>query len=130
MIRKYHNHNLQKNLCHLEEEPHNNHKTPGRQTKQSKQLPLPHQDDCKARMDTQNIEQLQNPTMGVTINNESTTTELFFSKINFFKKFFQEHYQSVRQAVWIKIWVQSVCKGNISRQQKSLLGRKELSLCL
>ena len=34
-----------------EEEPHNNHETPGRQTKQSKQLSLLHQDDCKARMD-------------------------------------------------------------------------------
>ena len=34
-----------------EEEPHNNHETPGRQTKQSNQLSLPHQDDCKTRMD-------------------------------------------------------------------------------
>ena len=33
-----------------EEEPHNNHETPGRQTKQSNQLSLPHQDDCKTRM--------------------------------------------------------------------------------
>ena len=76
MIRKYHNHKLQTNPWHREEEPHNNHETPGRQTKQSNQLSLPHQDDCKTRMNVQqNIEQLQNPTMGVTINNESTTTE-------------------------------------------------------
>ena len=58
----------------------------GRATQQSRdtrktnqannQLSLPHQDDCKTRMNVQqNIEQLQNPTMGVTINNESTTTE-------------------------------------------------------
>ena len=76
MIRKYHNHKLQTNPWHREEEPHNNYETPGRQTKQSNQLSLPHQDDCKTRMNVQqNIEQLQNPTMGVTINNESTTTE-------------------------------------------------------
>ena len=34
------------------EEPHNNHETPGRQTKQSNQLSLPRQDECKTRMDT------------------------------------------------------------------------------
>ena len=51
MIREYHNHKLQTNLWHREEAPHNNHETPGRQTKQSNQLSLPHQDDCKARMD-------------------------------------------------------------------------------
>ena len=76
MIRIYHNHKLQTNPWHRGEEPHNNHETRGRQTKQSNQLSLPHQDDCKTRMNVQqNIEQLQNPTMGVTINNESTTTE-------------------------------------------------------
>ena len=52
MIRKYHNHKLQTNLWYREEEPHNNHKTPGRQTKQSNQLSLPHRDDCETRMDT------------------------------------------------------------------------------
>ena len=51
MVRKYHNHQLQTNLCHRKEEPHNNHETPGRQTKQSNQLSLLHQDDCKTRMD-------------------------------------------------------------------------------
>ena len=73
MIRKYHNHELQTNPWHSEDKPLNNQKTPERQTKQSNQLSLPHQDYCKARMDLnaqQNIEQLQNPTMGVTINND------------------------------------------------------------
>ena len=51
MIRKYHNHKLQTNPWESEEEPHNNHETPGRQTKQSNQLSLPHQDDCKTRRD-------------------------------------------------------------------------------
>ena len=46
MIRKYHNHKPQTNPWHCEEEPHIHHKTPGRQTKQSNQLILPHQDDC------------------------------------------------------------------------------------
>ena len=36
---------------HCEEEPHNNHETPGRQIKQSNQLSLPHQDYCKTRRD-------------------------------------------------------------------------------
>ena len=52
MIKKYHNHKLQTNPWHRKLEPHNNHKTPGRQTKQSNQLSLLHQDDCKTRMDT------------------------------------------------------------------------------
>ena len=51
MIRKYHNHQLQTNPWHCEEEPHNNHDTPGRQTKQSNQLSLPHQYDRKTRID-------------------------------------------------------------------------------
>ena len=42
---------MQTRPWHHEEEPHNNHETPGRQTKQSNQLSLPHQDDCKTRMD-------------------------------------------------------------------------------
>ena len=36
MIRKYHNHKLQTNLWHCEEESHNNHEILGRQTKQRK----------------------------------------------------------------------------------------------
>ena len=49
MIRKYHNHKLQTNLWHREEEPHNSHETPGRQTNQSNQLSFPNQGDCKTR---------------------------------------------------------------------------------
>ena len=51
MIRKYHNHKLPTHPWHREEESHNNHGTPGRQTKQSYKLSLPHQDDCRTRMD-------------------------------------------------------------------------------
>ena len=55
MVRKYHNHKLQTIPWHHEEVPHNNHDTPERQTKQSNQLYLPHQDDCKTRMDITGI---------------------------------------------------------------------------
>ena len=51
MIRKYHNHKLQTTPWHHEDEPHINHTTPGRQTKQRNQLSLPHQNDCKTRRD-------------------------------------------------------------------------------
>ena len=51
MIRKYHNHKLQTNTWQRKEESHNNHETPGRQTKQSNQHSLPHKHDCKTRMD-------------------------------------------------------------------------------
>ena len=47
MIRKHHNRKLQINPWLREEEPHNNHETPGRQTNQSNQLSLPHQYDFK-----------------------------------------------------------------------------------
>ena len=57
---------------HHEEEPRNNHETPGRQTQQGNQLSFPHQLEWKQRNAQQNIEQLQNHTMEVTINNEST----------------------------------------------------------
>ena len=51
MIRKYHNHTPQTNPRHRKEEPQNIDctKTPGRQLKQSNQLSLPHQGDCKTR---------------------------------------------------------------------------------
>ena len=35
MIKKYQNHKLQTNLWHHEEEPHNNHETPGRQKRKA-----------------------------------------------------------------------------------------------
>ena len=47
MIRKYHNHKPQTNPWHHKEEPHNQHKTPGKQTKQSNQLSFPHQDETR-----------------------------------------------------------------------------------
>ena len=52
MIRKYHNHILQTNIRHGEEEPQNiySNNTSARQQKQSNQLSL--QDDCKTKMDT------------------------------------------------------------------------------
>ena len=50
MIMKYHNHKLQTNTWHRKEEPHNNHETLGRQTKQSNKLSLPHQDDHRLKM--------------------------------------------------------------------------------
>ena len=51
IIRKQHNYKPKTNLWHREEEPHNHHETPGRQTKQSNQFPLHNHGDCKARMD-------------------------------------------------------------------------------
>ena len=51
MIRKYHNHKPHTTSWHREEEPLNHHETQGRQSKQSSQLSLPHQDDCTTRMD-------------------------------------------------------------------------------
>ena len=87
MIRKYQNHKLQTNPWYREEEQHSNHETPERQTKQSNQASFPHQDDCKTRMiisnAQQNLEQLQIPTMGVTINIESTTTKQSFREVIF-----------------------------------------------
>ena len=61
------------------EEPLNHHKTPGRQIKHSNQLSFPHQkiailEWTKSNVQ-QNIEQLRTPTMRVTINKKSTTTE-------------------------------------------------------
>ena len=51
MIRKNRYHKLKTNPWYREDEPHNNHETLRRQTKQSNQLSLFHQDDCKTRMD-------------------------------------------------------------------------------
>ena len=78
MIRKNRNHKPQTTAWHRVEEQLNHHETPERQIKQSNQLSLPHQDDCNTRMDSnvqQIIEQLQTPTMGVTLNKESKATE-------------------------------------------------------
>ena len=67
MIRKYHNHKLQTNPRHREEEPHNinSNKASERQLKQSNQLYLDRQDECKIRKDTKNAyknkDQIRNP---------------------------------------------------------------------
>ena len=47
-----HNHKLHTSSWHHEEEPHNKNEAPGRHTKQSNQLSLPHRDDCNTIMDT------------------------------------------------------------------------------
>ena len=59
MIRNYHTHILQTNPWYGAEEPQNNnsHKTPDRQTKESNQLSLSHEGDCKSRQDTSNVQQ-------------------------------------------------------------------------
>ena len=73
------NQEIPQNPWHRETKPHNNYETPGRQTKQSNQLSLPVKMIAKLEWTQsnaqQNIEQLQNPTVGVTISNEPTTTE-------------------------------------------------------
>ena len=81
MIRKYHNHKPQTTPRHREEEPPNHHETPGKQTKQNNQPPPPLPTKTTAILERtlsnaqQNTEQLQTPTMGVTTNRKSTTTE-------------------------------------------------------
>ena len=79
MIRKYHNHKPQTTPRHREEEPPNHRETPGRQKKEAtspllptKTIATPERTQSNAQ---QNIEQLQTPTMEVTINKKSTTTE-------------------------------------------------------
>ena len=56
MTRKYHNHILQTNPQHREDEQQNtnSHKAPGRQLKESNQLSLLHQADYKTRMTQSN----------------------------------------------------------------------------
>ena len=75
MIRIYHNHKLQTNLWQREEEPRNNHETPGRQSKATSSL-FPIKMIAKLEWTQsntqQNIEQLQNPTTGVL---QSTTNQ-------------------------------------------------------
>ena len=74
MIRKYHSHKLQTNPWHREEEPHNNHEPQGIQTSKatSSLYPIKMISKLQWRQSNaqQNVEQFQNHTMGVTINNE------------------------------------------------------------
>ena len=72
MIRKYNIHKLQ--TRGIVRKRHNNHETPGRQ-KSKATIKMIAKLEWTQSNAQQSIEQLQNPTMGVTINNESTTTE-------------------------------------------------------
>ena len=45
----------------MQGKPHNNHETPARQTKQSNQLFLPHQDHCKLEWTQSNEQQIIEP---------------------------------------------------------------------
>ena len=86
MIRKYHNHTLQTNPQHREEEPpiNNSHKTLGRQIKVTISLSLSLSLSLTFNINA-NLEWTQcttkhgtnttNPTIGATNNNESTRTE-------------------------------------------------------
>ena len=78
MIRKHHDGKLQANQRHREEEPHNNHETQGRQTKQNNKLSLPQQDDCKSRMDTKSctLKESRNGSNTLQLINNNRTTAL------------------------------------------------------
>ena len=71
MIRKYHNHKPQTTPWQREEEPLNHHETPGGQIKM-KMIAILERTQSNVQ---QNTEQLRTPTMRVTINKKSTTTE-------------------------------------------------------
>ena len=79
MIRKYHNHKLQTNPWHRKEEPLTI--TRHQEDKLSKAISSLFLIKMIAILEwtysnvQQNIEQLQTPTMGVTINKKSTTAE-------------------------------------------------------
>ena len=75
MIRNFHNHKLQTNPWHRVEEPHNNCKTQSKATSFLYPVKMIAKLEWTQSNAQQNIEQLHNPTMDVTINNESTTTE-------------------------------------------------------
>ena len=78
MIRKYHYHKPQTNPWQRQGEPHSNHETPGTQAKQpalSSPIKMIAKLEWTQSNAQQGIEQLHSPTMGVIINNESTTTE-------------------------------------------------------
>ena len=72
MIRIYHNHKLQTNPWHREEEPHSNHKTleDKLSTASSSLFPIKKIAKLEGTQSNvqQNIEQLQTPTMGVTLS--------------------------------------------------------------
>ena len=85
MTRKWHNHKLQTNLRHREEEAQNTNSNSNITSKgnlsYSNEFSLPQRDDCKTRGGTKycakNKDQTQtsHKAIGATINNDSTTTE-------------------------------------------------------
>ena len=81
LISKFHNHKLQTNPRHREEEPQNNNKTSRRRSKHGKATSSVFPIKMIAKLERtqsntqQNMEQTQNTTMGATINKESTTTK-------------------------------------------------------
>ena len=74
MIMKYHNHKKQTNPWHREEEPHNitRHQADKQSKATSSLFPIKMITKLKWTQSNahQNIEQLQNSTMGITINNK------------------------------------------------------------
>ena len=78
MFRIYHNHKLQINLWHREEEPHNNHETQGRHHSRATSSLFPIKMIAKVEWTQSNAQhkrKLQNLTMGATINNKLKRTE-------------------------------------------------------
>ena len=69
MIRKYHNHKSHTTPWHREEEPLNRHETPRRQVKQSNQLSLPNQDDCKPKFAKRGAQLVPNRISTICLNN-------------------------------------------------------------
>ena len=80
MARKYHNHTLQTDTLHREEETQSTNSHMTFKAILSNHLSLPQRDDCKTRNDIRYCTKKQGPktknpqTIGATINNESTTT--------------------------------------------------------
>ena len=70
MIRKYHNYKLQTIPWHRYEEPHNNPDKLSKATSPLFPIKMIAKLEWTQSNAQQNIEQLQNPTVGVTINNE------------------------------------------------------------
>ena len=79
MIRKYQNHKLLTNPWHRKEEPHNIRRHQENKLSKATNSLFPVKIIAKLEWTYSNvqqiIEQLQTPTIGVTINNKSTTTE-------------------------------------------------------
>ena len=120
MIRNYHNYKPQKNPWHREEEPQNNHKTPGRQSTISSLFPI----EMIAKLEwtqkkaQQNIDQLQNPTW----EKQSTMNEdilemilnLYFMKFQLDSRMFEEY--CLYKFVYIPIPFCCFCKKALMKE--------------